>query len=833
MEERIKRQIELEQRSIGKGVERYWATLEKAQVSNLMPAQRLMTKAVGAVATELKKWLDLPNTAIHYGQTRTVLDKINLYEAAFITAKLCINNFVDSKPLAAVAMSIGKLIEDQININRFRKGTMVYNGREIKLANYVKRVEEHQKTKRQTRSKKIYTLKKMATDKGVSMFAFPSELKMKVGLNLIDVFISTTGYCKVITVKEKIGESKATRKQKITHADGRKTQMTTIDRHLLVATDETKEFLEKGHGRCELLAPLYYPMVIPPQPWTTPTHGGYLTLRTRMVRDRNPYYQEELNHVEMPTVYTALNAIQATAWKINKRVYEVERALWDSNSTMGKLPPRENLIPAVMPIEYEEDPEQKKKWKRETQQIHETNYRLKSKRTAMSAKLSVAEMFLNEKEIYFPHNLDWRGRAYPIPTAVNPQADDCGRALLEFADGKRLGAAGLRWLKIHVANCFGVDKISLDDRVKWVDDNVDAISDSADNPLDGHCFWATADKPFSALAACYELNDALNTGDPENFISHLCVSVDGSNNGIQHLSMIGRDSVGGKLVNLIAADKPQDIYQVVADAVIAKNNANLSSDDVHLREMAEAWDGHITRKTVKRNVMTLPYGVSRNYGMSDQIKHDLQQLRITGECPFKSDLHHESRYLATLVAQSLDNTIDAALSIMDFLRSVGNVVAEQGLPIRWQTPSGFFVQQAYYSYHSTQIRTVIGDMNYRCNVQTHTTDINITKMSRALSPNFIHSLDASHMMLTIQSCIEQGITSYGMVHDSYGSHACDVDTLVNTLKRVFITMYEDSILSYLLKQLEGQLEGLEGIPELPTLGTLDITRVMESDYFFA
>lgn len=823
----IKRQIELEQRSIGNGVERYWRTINKAEVSNLAPAQRLMHTAVAKVADAIQNWLDAPQTAIHYGQSKAILEMIDAHAAAFITAKVCLNNIQYGWGVTQTAIYIGQTIEDNINVERFRHATTIYQGKEIKLSTYVKRVETHQKTKRQTKGKKIYTLKKMATDKGVSLIIFADEMKLKVGLYLIDTFNSITGYTKVITITE-------TSRPVVVNGEIRKPQKIAPRRITkLVATEATEAFLNDGHARCELLAPIYYPMMIPPQPWTTPTQGGYLTLRTRMVRERNPYYQEELTNVEMPTVYAALNAIQATPWKINKRVYEVENALWESNSTLGKLPPRENLKPTAVPDDFDTNPESKMRWKREAQQTHEVNYRLKSKRKAMSEKLTVAEMFLNEETIYFPHNLDWRGRAYPIPTTVNPQADDSGRALLTFATGKKLGAAGLRWLKIHIANCFGVDKVSLDERVKWVDDNVDAISDSADNPLDGMCFWATADKPFNALAGCFELNDALNLSDPTEYISHLCVSVDGSNNGIQHLSMIGRDSVGGKLVNLIAADKPQDIYQVVANAVIEKNNANLESHDERTRELASRWQGNITRKIVKRNVMTLPYGVSRNYGMSDQIKHELLQMRITGSCPFKSDLHGESLYLAKLVADSLDHTVDAACNIMRFLQGVGREVAKQGLPIRWQTPSGFYVQQAYFIQKTKRVTTVIGEMNYRCTLTTEPLGINVEKMSRSVSPNFIHSLDASHMMLSVQACLDQGITSFGMVHDSYGCHASDVDTLVNTLKRVFITMYEDSILSYLLTQLEGQIESLEGIPELPTLGDLDITRVMESDYFFA
>src|SRR5690606_4141803 len=40
-------------------------------------------------------------------------------------------------------------------------------------------------------------------------------------------------------------------------------------------TSETVEWLEKTHGRCELLSPIHLPMIVPPRKWRTPFSGGY------------------------------------------------------------------------------------------------------------------------------------------------------------------------------------------------------------------------------------------------------------------------------------------------------------------------------------------------------------------------------------------------------------------------------------------------------------------------------------------------------------------------------------------------------------------------------
>ena len=40
---------------------------------------------------------------------------------------------------------------------------------------------------------------------------------------------------------------------------------------------------------------------------------------------------------------------------------------------------------------------------------------------------------------YLPHNLDFRGRAYPLPPHLNHMGNDLSRGLLLFAKAKPLG----------------------------------------------------------------------------------------------------------------------------------------------------------------------------------------------------------------------------------------------------------------------------------------------------------------------------------------------------------------------------------------------------------
>lgn len=137
----------------------------------------------------------------------------------------------------------------------------------------------------------------------------------------------------------------------------------------------------------------------------------------------------------------------------------------------------------------------------------------------------MARKLKDEAGFFYPHNLDFRGRAYPMHPHLNHLGSDLCRGILEFAEGRPLGSSGLRWLKIHVANLFagGVDKLSLEGRVAFTESHLHDIFDSADRPLDGDRWWLKAEDPFQCLAVCINLAEALRSPSPETIISYIPV----------------------------------------------------------------------------------------------------------------------------------------------------------------------------------------------------------------------------------------------------------------------------------------------------------------------
>jgi len=59
---------------------------------------------------------------------------------------------------------------------------------------------------------------------------------------------------------------------------------------------------------------------------------------------------------------------------------------------------------------------------------------------------------------------------------------DLNRGILQFSDGKRIGEDGLWWLKVHLANKWGKDKLPLVDRAKYSEGMEDIIHRVAEDP---------------------------------------------------------------------------------------------------------------------------------------------------------------------------------------------------------------------------------------------------------------------------------------------------------------------------------------------------------------
>jgi len=590
--------------------------------------------------------------------------------------------------------------------------------------------------------------------------------------------------------------------------------------------DGLRSALAQETEALEILYPFYYPMVVPPGDWAFGTPGGYRYHRLPLVKSHTTMAsgtEHELQHG--PAVYQAINAVQKTPWRINRKVLAVMEQCWKANT--GKWPeiPLQNELPhhrTLVPYPEYGTEDEKKTWRQQAAQVYEHNISLTISRYQFLSNRMIAWKFYKQGAIYFPHQADFRGRIYPVPHPLQPQGSDLSRGLLEFADGKELGIDGFDWLLIHLANCFGVDKVDMRGRINWCWERLDKIVATAVDPF-SDSWWAEADKPWQALACIFEIKASIDSPD---YRSHLPVSVDGSNSGLQHFSAMLRDPEGARLTNLLPSPVPQDIYSLMAgwvNQVVEEDCARLvtTDDPLTLQTACKWWQGRINRKTLKRGTMTYVYGVTQqgieNYLMSD---------RFTEGMP---NPYYAAKYLRRIIWKALQENVKGAATVMEWLRIVAKAGNEKNIPIRWVTPAGFVAVQEYLETDMVVIRTLERSIRYR--VPRPEKQVNAYKQKNSLPPNFVHGQDAAHLILTVVACMAVGITHFAMIHDCYGTHAADVSLLNVVLREEFIKMYSGNVLEQFKAQVEAQL-GVT-VPDPPELGSFDIRLVRDSEFFFA
>lgn len=721
-------------------------------------------------------------------------------------------------------------------------------------------------------------------------------MQFKVGAYLLDRFVEVA---KINVPSGKTMKAQRAFETALVKHKGQEKGLT-----ILKIRDGMQTYLEDGTLSGE---PVYLPMLVPPKPWIRFESGGYFTIPIEAVRikpsDLDPYQlvkkADELGMLSQ--LYAGLDVLGSQSWRVNDKVLEVACKIWEGGEPLGGLPSGNPLpIPKEPnPKEYEAlGPQEYYRLKDAHKRAAKEELERYSLRCSENYALEVAKAF-SGRTIYFPHNTDFRGRAYPIPTHLNHMRNDMARGLLVFAEAKPLGPDGLNWLFIHIANLCGINKLTLPERRKWTEDRLEDIFDSADKPLDGRRWWIDSEKPFQCLAACIELTNALRHPEgPESYLSNLPVHQDGTCNGLQHYAALGGDYEGARQVNVVAGPKPADVYMGVADVV-----AKLVDEDYAraVRYEAETGEkptdpamvaatlmhGKITRKLIKQTVMTNTYGVTL-IGARDQIRNRLKESRGKEHDMSIDQMGKCALYLAQKTFEALGQTFEGAKRLQVWMNETARIIAtsinpmhlqkedmvraavvqrmgllvgkrnvartgydvpafaeseseesasgdeeavkeaaeepEDGVvplalnnaeerqragglkqAVAWTSPIGLPIMQPYRQLHGSRVRTSLAQISI---LDPHKPgEINSRKQATAFPPNYVHSLDATHMFYTAMSMKKEGL-AFASVHDSFWTHAADVSAMGRIIREEFARLHNGGeVLKNLREELVARYSG--------------------------
>lgn len=861
--EAIERELALEEEMFNRGKDRFFANIarlkEQRNEGGTTYGKMLLKRGIAPLAAAITAFMEKANsgTAGRRHMAVALLKDIAPDVAAFITLRTAIDTLTSEPMLQNVAVRVGREIEAELRLTNLKQNDA------DRYAMTQRYIQGH-KSRKYRSTVLRYAYGKSTT---VDFEPWPLAQCLHLGQKLIELAIDSTGIFAIELTSNKVRK-------------GNK----DMAAYSLVMTPALKEWMDDHLESRSIMAPAYMPTLIPPKPWEGACGGGYYFQAMRplsLVKTGNRDYlltlDKKIANNEMPSVLRAINALQDTPWRVNRQVYDVADHFWnDTNGDVADLPPRDGYRLPPCPVCGADitdtasariphacldslSEEELRRWRRAAAIVREKNISCMSRRLGIAKTLHLAARYKDESAFYYPYQLDFRGRIYAVPAYLNPQGTGLAKALLQFAQGKALGSmAAVKWLAIHGSNCFGNDKVSLDDRYSWVLQHQDDIRLCAEDPYDNR-WWTEADDPWGFLAFCFEWQGYLDEGLA--FVSHLPIAMDGTCNGLQIFSLILRDEVGGHAVNLTPTDTPQDIYGIVAAkvklALEAQAAKPVDGADVFAKGETEKpmynetvcarflLGLNISRKMTKRQVMVLPYGGTfdscREYTEAWLKEQAYADSTMPIEMPNGYTLRSVARYLAELIWDAIGATVIKAREAMTFLQDTAAVLNKADLPIRWTTPVGFPVQQCYREQKGKRVKTRIGDSLIYLTLNEEQPDkLAKAKQKSAISPNYVHSLDAAALMRTVCCCADEGILSFAMIHDSYGTHAADSERLAAILRTTFVGMFggDANMLELWSREVMAPvpaavLQKLDGLPAIPAFGELDVEAVKRSLFFFA
>lgn len=367
---------------------------------------------------------------------------------------------------------------------------------------------------------------------------------------------------------------------------------------------------------------------------------------------------------------------------------------------------------------------------------------------------------LGSKPFYFKWAYDKRGRVYSRGYHIQIQANEYHKACLAFSKSVDLTDRGWYWLKVDIANAFGLDKLTWNERVAYVDEHItDMLAD-----IDG---WSEkADEPLLAKSALLAYQESLATGK-----SNHIVRLDATTSGAQLMSVLTRDIEAMEKLNVLGSGTRWDFYTLVAKEVYARtSDSKLWGDNPNFKEI---------RKLCKKAIMTSLYNSEAK--PAEFFGKDTKELQE--------------------FYNVLDEVVPGAMKLKSYINSLWS---DKVLANSWYLPDG------HYAYCPVMVqdkkRVEIKEMKGGTATMTVVCDVNkaSNEPHRSLTPNVVHSIDAVVMRWVVEMLDEKGI-QVSPIHDSFGVHANHCDALREAYRKCLARLYKEDILMVFLDRYSQML----------------------------
>ena len=327
----------------------------------------------------------------------------------------------------------------------------------------------------------------------------------------------------------------------------------------------------------------------------------------------------------------------------------------------------------------------------------------------------------------------------------------------------KLTESGLRWLKIDMANTFGLDKLSHDEQVVWADGMIAEVFGDYKIQNGVHEYISQAESPFEFRQTLENYEMYIND-KPVNGLMY----VDCSNQALQVYAFLTGDLKTAQVSNMAGESKRTDGYQMLAD----RQNSHFTEEVV-------------TRAMAKKPMMTTLYGKQNAWdSMLDELSKKL-------DTDVYSDEFQEQ--MSKIFDESM---LEIAPNAMKSMAQIQALNDEKIGTYYWTLPDGFKVKYDVKSKTRVNVeRTTKSGLNI--SIEDEVEEYKPSKYNAGMAPNVIHSVDG----YIVRELIRRSDYHFTSIHDAFGQHYNFVDTTIKNFKDICIELLKSDLLNDILTEI--------------------------------
>lgn len=299
---------------------------------------------------------------------------------------------------------------------------------------------------------------------------------------------------------------------------------------------------------------------------------------------------------------------------------------------------------------------------------------------------------------------------------------------------------GTEYLKIDIANCYGLDKETWDDRLAWVaanEPNLEALDVDAESPI-------------LYRKACRALRTTQH-GEPTGHI----MGLDATASGVQIMGAMSGCIRTATAVNLVNTGRREDLYQNVTSYMNALPGIS------------------VTRDVLKKPVMTTFYGSTE------------QPKQVFGDGPELVAFH-----------KSLQETVTGAYDLMGLFQSFWNPNA---LYHTWTLPDGHV---ARVPVTNTVEKSLEIDEFDHLRYAYRSTLLHPKVQSRSLAANIVHSVDGWVVRMMVRAAAKQGFW-LAPIHDCFYTSPNYMNQVRQNYLTIMQWIAKSDLVSNILSEISG------------------------------